>query len=47
MAPSTVETSFLATRRGELTLALLGAVALLDFVHASIVNSTALALRHN
>jgi len=37
MASSTVETSFLATRRGKLTLALLGAV--LDFVDASIVNS--------
>jgi hypothetical protein len=41
MASSTVETWFLATRRGKLTLALLGAVAFLDFVDASIVNSTA------
>src|SRR5436853_7429536 len=30
--------SFLATRRGKLTLALLCAVAFLDFVNASIVN---------
>ena len=30
--------SFLATRRGKLTLALLGAIAFLDFVDASIVN---------
>jgi hypothetical protein len=47
MASSTVETSFLATRRGKLTLALLSTVAFVDFVDASIVNSTALALRHN
>src|SRR5437762_12392690 len=32
------EPSFLATRRGKLTLALLCAVAFLDFVDASIVN---------
>src|SRR5437588_5433215 len=32
------EPSFLATRRGKLTLALLAAVAFLDFVDASIVN---------
>jgi EmrB/QacA subfamily drug resistance transporter len=35
---ATPETSFLATRRGKLTLALLCAVAFLDFVDASIVN---------
>jgi EmrB/QacA subfamily drug resistance transporter len=35
---STAPTSFLATRRGKLTLALLCAVAFLDFVDASIVN---------
>src|SRR6267154_2323366 len=34
----TQEQSFLATRRGKLTLALLCAVAFLDFVDASIVN---------
>jgi EmrB/QacA subfamily drug resistance transporter len=38
MASSTADTSFLATRRGKLTLALLCAVAFLDFVDASIVN---------
>jgi EmrB/QacA subfamily drug resistance transporter len=38
MTSSTAETSFLATRRGKLTLALLCAVAFLDFVDASIVN---------
>src|ERR1700704_1790809 len=32
------QASFLATRRGKLTLALLCAVAFLDFVDASIVN---------
>ena len=38
MAASTSQPSFLATRRGKLTLALLSAVAFLDFVDASIVN---------
>jgi EmrB/QacA subfamily drug resistance transporter len=38
MAADTPPTSFLATRRGKLTLALLAAVAFLDFVDASIVN---------
>jgi EmrB/QacA subfamily drug resistance transporter len=38
MASQTAETSFLATRRGKLTLALLCAIAFLDFVDASIVN---------
>src|SRR3954452_24897703 len=38
MAPATPQPSFLATRRGKLTLALLAAVAFLDFVEASIVN---------
>jgi EmrB/QacA subfamily drug resistance transporter len=38
MASSTADASFLATRRGKLTLALLCAVAFLDFVDASIVN---------
>ena len=32
------QTSFLSTARGKLTLALLAAVAFLDFVDASIVN---------
>ena len=43
MAPAAPQPSFLATRRGKLTLALLCAVAFLDFIDASIVN---LALPH-
>src|ERR1700674_173572 len=38
MAAISPQPSFLATRRGKLTLALLCAVAFLDFVDASIVN---------
>jgi len=38
MTAVTVQPSFLATRRGKLTLALLCAVAFLDFIDASIVN---------
>ena len=38
MAASSPHPSFLATRRGKLTLALLCVVAFLDFVDASIVN---------
>jgi EmrB/QacA subfamily drug resistance transporter len=38
MSTLTTESSFLATRRGKLTLALLASVAFLDFVDASIVN---------
>jgi EmrB/QacA subfamily drug resistance transporter len=38
MAPVTTESTSLATRRGKLILALLAAVAFLDFVDASIVN---------
>jgi EmrB/QacA subfamily drug resistance transporter len=38
MATQTPQPSFLATSRGKLTLALLAAVAFLDFVDASIVN---------
>jgi EmrB/QacA subfamily drug resistance transporter len=38
MTAVTVQPSFLATRRGKLTLALLCAVAFLDFVDSSIVN---------
>jgi EmrB/QacA subfamily drug resistance transporter len=38
MPSTSADTSFLATRRGKLTLALLCAVAFLDFVDASIVN---------
>jgi EmrB/QacA subfamily drug resistance transporter len=38
MSTLSTEPSFLATRRGKLTLALLASVAFLDFVDASIVN---------
>src|SRR4051794_10655434 len=38
MAAEALQSSFLATRRGKLTLALLAAVAFLDFVDASIGN---------
>src|SRR5436190_565242 len=38
MATANAQPSFLATRRGKLTLALLAAIAFLDFVDASIVN---------
>src|SRR5919204_1566950 len=38
MSTATTQPSFLATRRGKLTLFLLAAVAFLDFVDASIVN---------
>ena len=38
MSQAVPQQSFLATRRGKLTLALLAAVAFLDFVDASIVN---------
>ncbi len=38
MSSTTAAPSFLATRRGKLTLALLCAIAFLDFVDASIVN---------
>jgi EmrB/QacA subfamily drug resistance transporter len=39
--------SFLSTRRGRLTLALLCAVALLDFIDASIVNVALPSVRHD
>src|SRR3954463_7317969 len=38
MTTQAPQTSFLATGRGKLTLALLAAVAFIDFVDASIVN---------
>src|SRR5438045_6439700 len=41
------EPSFLATRRGKLTLALLCAVAFLDFVDASIVNVALPSIRRD
>src|SRR5256714_6567765 len=42
----TPQPSFLATRRGKLTLALLAAIAFLDFVDASIVNVALPSIRH-
>jgi EmrB/QacA subfamily drug resistance transporter len=47
MAAVTPEPSFLATRRGKLTLALLCAVAFLDFVDASIVNVALPSIRRD
>src|ERR1700674_1198879 len=45
MAAISPQPSFLATRRGKLTLALLCAVAFLDFVDASIVNIALSSIR--
>src|SRR5437763_2494223 len=47
MASQTPQASFLATRRGKLTLALLAAVAFLDFVDASIVNIALPSIRRD
>jgi EmrB/QacA subfamily drug resistance transporter len=47
MAAATSQPSFLATRRGKLTLALLCAVGFLDFVDASIVNVALPTIRHH
>src|SRR6266511_2203683 len=47
MARSAPQPSFLATRRGKLTLALLAAVAFLDFVDASIVNIALPSIRRD
>src|SRR4051794_15296409 len=47
MATVTTEPSFLATRRGKLTLALLAAIAFLDFVDASIVNIALPSIRRD
>src|SRR5204862_4899691 len=47
MAALTQQPSFLATRRGKLTLALLAAVAFLDFVDASIVNIALPSIRRD
>jgi EmrB/QacA subfamily drug resistance transporter len=47
MASATAQPSFLATRRGKLTLALLAAVAFLDFVDASIVNVALPSIRRD
>ena len=45
--PTSSQHSFLATRRGKLTLALLAAVALIDFVDASIVNVALPSIRRD
>ena len=47
MALPAAQTSFLATRRGKLTLALLAAIAFLDFVDASIVNVALPSIRRD
>ena len=47
MTTSSSQPSFLATRRGKLTLALLAAVAFLDFVDASIVNIALPSIRRD
>src|SRR5204863_3423420 len=47
MATTIPQPSFLATRRGKLTLALLCAVAFLDFVDASIVNVALPSIRRD
>ncbi|MGO8862270.1 MAG: MFS transporter [Acidimicrobiales bacterium] len=47
MAIPTSQPSFLATRRGRLTLALLCAVGFLDFVDTSIVNVALPSIRHD
>src|SRR5438132_12935659 len=46
MSTLTTEPSFLSTRRGKLLLALLCAVAFLDFVDAPIVNVALPSIRH-
>jgi EmrB/QacA subfamily drug resistance transporter len=46
MTPTT-DTTFLATRRGKLTLALLAAIAFLDFVDASITNIALPSIRRD
>src|SRR3954452_22709689 len=47
MASAIPQPSFLATRRGKLTLALLASVAFLDFVDASIVNVALPSIRRD
>jgi EmrB/QacA subfamily drug resistance transporter len=47
MAAAAPQPSYLATRRGKLTLALLAAVAFLDFVDASIVNIALPSIRRD
>ena len=47
MTAAAPRSSFLATRRGRLTLALLCAVAFLDFTDASIVNVALPSIRRD
>jgi EmrB/QacA subfamily drug resistance transporter len=47
MTAAAPQTSFLASRRGKLTLALVCAVGFLDFVDASIVNVALPSIRHH
>jgi EmrB/QacA subfamily drug resistance transporter len=47
MSTATSQPSFLATHRGKLTLALLAAIAFLDFVDASIVNIALPSIRRD
>src|SRR4051812_39790282 len=47
MSTPVPQASFLSTRRGKLTLALLASVAFLDFVDASIVNIALPSLRRD
>jgi MFS family permease len=47
MAAVTPQTSFLATRRGKLTLTLVCAVGFLDFIDASIVNIALPSIRRD
>ena len=47
MSQAVPQQSFLATRRGKLTLALLAAIAFLDFVDASIVNIALPSIRRD
>ena len=46
MAPSTTQPSFLSTRRGKLTLALVCLAGFLDFVDTTIVNVALPSIRH-
>ena len=47
MPSTTAPSSFLGTRRGQLTLVLLCAVGFLDFVDTSIVNVALPSIRHD
>ena len=47
MTTAAPKATFLATRRGKLTLVLLSAVGFLDFVDTSIVNVALPSIRHN